>query len=239
MMKNHQSSQLFVSIAVGMVIFWGAQFARGDEAMRLTFVSNRGEKFENAKVVRVEPDGVSLLSSTGISKIPFEELPEELRKQFGMNSSQVSQYRSQSAAAIQAREDHLRKLSSQAQSASQGQAGSGKTSSQSGSSRTPTSGISGNSLEAQNALRVAKNYVSVMPFSQRKLIEQLEYDGFSHSAAAYAATQCGANWNLQAKLAAKNYLTIMGFSKVGLVNQLIYDGFTRTQAEYGVHAAGY
>ena len=187
----------------------------------------------------MEPDGVSLVSSTGISKIPFEELPEELRRQFGMNSSQASQYRSQTAAAIRAREDHLREMSRQAAVATPRQAGSGRMSSQSGSSGMRATGTSGNSLEAQNALRSAKNYLNVMPFSQAKLIEQLEYDGFSHSAATYAASKCGADWNLQAKLAAKNYLNIMAFSRVGLVNQLIHDGFSRSQAEYGVHAIGY
>ena len=80
-----------------------------------------------------------------------------------------------------------------------------------GSSGTQTSEISGNSLEAQNALRSANNYLNTMPFSYNGLIKQLEYEGYSHAAATYAASHCGADWNLQAKLAAKKYLSITIF----------------------------
>ncbi len=37
------------------------------------------------------------------------------------------------------------------------------------------------------ALRSAKQYLSVMPFSHDGLIEQLEYEGYSNSDATYAA----------------------------------------------------
>lgn len=94
-------------------------------------------------------------------------------------------------------------------------------------------------FENQNALQAARNYLSVMPFSRSKLIEQLEFDQFSRSAATYAADQCGADWQEQAKRAAQNYLSIMPFSRGQLVDQLVFDGFSRSQAEYGARAAGY
>ena len=236
-MKYKFLCQLLVVVTLGMGLFLGAYPARGDEGMRLTFVSRRGEEFENVKVLRVEPDGLSLLLPTGIVKIPFEELPEELQKQFGMKSDRASQYRSQKAAAVREREDRLREMSRRAEAAAQHQADSTKKSS--GSTGLQKSGQMTSPLEGQNALRAAKNYLQVMPFSQAKLIEQLKYDGFSQAAASYAASQCGADWNLQAKLAAKQYLTVMPFSRAGLISQLMYDGFTSSQAEYGVRAIGY
>lgn len=89
----------------------------------------------------------------------------------------------------------------------------------------------------RNALKAAKNYLSVMPFSYEGLIEQLEYEGYSHSEAVYGADNCGADWYEQAVKAAKNYLDIMPFSRSGLIEQLEYEGYTHDQAVYGVDKA--
>lgn len=89
----------------------------------------------------------------------------------------------------------------------------------------------------RNALKAAKNYLSVMPFSYEGLIEQLEYEGYSHSEAVYGADNCGADWYEQATKAAKNYLDIMAFSRSGLIEQLEYEGYTHDQAVYGVDKA--
>ena len=95
-------------------------------------------------------------------------------------------------------------------------------------------------LENQNALQAAQNYLAAMPFSQTKLIDQLvDLDGYSRSAASYAVSRCGADWDQQAKRSAENYLATMPFSREGLIEQLIFDGFTQSQAEYGSRAAGY
>lgn len=89
----------------------------------------------------------------------------------------------------------------------------------------------------RNALKAAKNYLSVMPFSYEGLIEQLEYEGYSHSEAVYGADNCGADWYEQAVKSAKNYLEIMAFSRSGLIEQLEYEGYTHDQAVYGVDKA--
>ena len=91
----------------------------------------------------------------------------------------------------------------------------------------------------KNALNSAKNYLSIMAFSYRGLIDQLDYDGYSTEEATYAVENCGADWNEQAAKKAKDYLDIMSFSRSGLIDQLKFDGFTAAQAEYGVKAAGY
>jgi hypothetical protein len=65
----------------------------------------------------------------------------------------------------------------------------------------------------------------------------LEYEGYSSSAARYAANNCGANWFHQAAKAARAYLQYTSFSKSGLREQLEYEGFTPAQAKFGVHQA--
>lgn len=91
----------------------------------------------------------------------------------------------------------------------------------------------------RNALGAAKDYLELMAFSYQGLVEQLEYEKYSHDEAVYAADNCGADWNEQAAKAAKGYLKIMSFSKDKLIEQLEYGGFTHEQAVYGVEANGY
>ena len=90
-----------------------------------------------------------------------------------------------------------------------------------------------------NAAAKAKQYLRTMPFSQKGLIGQLEYGGFTTEEAEYGVAQSGADWNEQAALKAKQYLKTMPFSRKELLDQLEYEGFTTQQAEYGVQAVGY
>ncbi len=97
----------------------------------------------------------------------------------------------------------------------------------------------GLTMGQKNALSSAKSYLSYSAFSYQGLINQLEYEQYSHEDAVYAADNCGADWNEQAALAAKSYLEYSSFSREGLINQLEYEGFTNEQAIYGVEANGY
>ena len=98
---------------------------------------------------------------------------------------------------------------------------------------------SGISLEYQNALSKAHDYLSFTSFSYSGLIDQLEYEEFSTEAATYAADNCGADWNEQAAKKAQSYLDFTSFSRQGLIDQLLYEGFTQEQAEYAASAVGY
>lgn len=94
------------------------------------------------------------------------------------------------------------------------------------------------SVSKQNALKSAKSYLSFSAFSREGLIEQLEYEKYSHDDAVYAVDNCGADWNQQALKSAKSYLSFSAFSYNGLKEQLEYEGFTSDQATYGVNNSG-
>lgn len=93
----------------------------------------------------------------------------------------------------------------------------------------------------QNAVKSAKNYLSLLSFSYSGLIKQLvDFDGYTEAEATYAADNCEADWNEQAVKAAENYLDLMSFSRDGLIEQLVqFDGFTEEQAEYAANQIGY
>ena len=81
-----------------------------------------------------------------------------------------------------------------------------------------------------DALSQAQSYLRFMAFSREGLIDQLEYEGFSHSDAVYAVDNCGADWYEQAAKKAESYLEIMSFSTSGLISQLEFEGFTHDEA---------
>ena len=91
----------------------------------------------------------------------------------------------------------------------------------------------------RNALKSADSYLKYTSFSYTGLIEQLEYEKYSHEDAVYAEDHCGADWNEQAVKKAKSYLEYSSFSRDGLIEQLEYEGFTHEQAVYGVEQNGF
>lgn len=90
----------------------------------------------------------------------------------------------------------------------------------------------------RNALNSAKSYLRFTSFSRKGLIEQLEYEQYSHDDAVYAVDRCGADWYEQAVKKGKSYLEFSAFSYSGLVGQLEYDGFTHEQAVHGADNSG-
>ena len=91
-----------------------------------------------------------------------------------------------------------------------------------------------------DALDDAIMYLNTMPFSRKGLISMLEFSGHTAEEAEYAADNCGADWNENAKLCAENYLQNSAYSKQGLIRQLESEseGYTHEQAVYGVEIAG-
>lgn len=97
----------------------------------------------------------------------------------------------------------------------------------------------------KNAVRSAKQYLSMAGFSRNGLIHQLSSDsgeGFDVSDATIAVDSMNIDWNQQAVRSAKQYLNMMGFSCKGLIKQLSSSAgekYTVDQATYGAkHADG-
>lgn len=90
----------------------------------------------------------------------------------------------------------------------------------------------------ENAIGSAEDYLNVLAFSRKGLIEQLEYEGFSAADATFAVDHLRTNWNEQAARSAEDYLDVMSFSCQGLIEQLEFEGFTRSEAAYGADKTG-
>jgi hypothetical protein len=53
------------------------------------FKTIKGKEYKNAKVSRIEPDGIVLITKSGISKVYFVELPKEVQQRFHYNAQKV------------------------------------------------------------------------------------------------------------------------------------------------------
>ena len=95
-----------------------------------------------------------------------------------------------------------------------------------------------------NAIRSAKQYLSISGFSRDGLIQQLSSDagdGYEIGDATFAVDSLNVDWNSQAVRSAKQYLSISGFSCDGLIEQLSSeagDKYTLSQASFGAQQAG-
>ncbi|NLH26756.1 MAG: hypothetical protein GX472_10355, partial [Methanomicrobiales archaeon] len=92
------------------------------------------------------------------------------------------------------------------------------------STPSPTLKQDSTTLGQRNAASKALSYLKYSSFSRDGLIDQLEFEGFSHQEAVYGVDQSGANWNEQAALKAKSYLKYSSFSRSGLIDQLEFEG---------------
>lgn len=90
----------------------------------------------------------------------------------------------------------------------------------------------------QKALDKANEYVDTLPLSHDGLIKQLEYDGYTTDVATYAADNCSANWNKEAKEMAEQYMDSTTYTYKDMVQQLEAEGFTKKQAKFGAKAVG-
>lgn len=95
-----------------------------------------------------------------------------------------------------------------------------------------------------NAVRSAKQYLSMQGFSRHGLIQQLSSDageGYEIADATVAVDSLNVDWNQQAVRSAKQYLSMQGFSCKGLIQQLASnagEGYSPAQASFGAKQAG-
>jgi thiol-disulfide isomerase/thioredoxin len=57
-----------------------------------------GKEYKNVRVSRVEPDGIVLISKSGISKVYFTELPKEVQERFRYDAAQAAAYSAEQVA---------------------------------------------------------------------------------------------------------------------------------------------
>src|SRR5260370_41507422 len=56
------------------------------------FKTIEGKEYKNVTVKRIEPDGIVLSSSSGISKVYFTELPKEVQERFHYDAEKGDEY---------------------------------------------------------------------------------------------------------------------------------------------------
>src|SRR5438034_5996877 len=61
-------------------------------ALAEDFKAIDGKEYKNVKVSRVEPDGIVLISKSGIAKVYFTELPTEVQERFHYDAEQAAAY---------------------------------------------------------------------------------------------------------------------------------------------------
>src|SRR5438874_9682809 len=78
-----------------------------------------GKEYKNVTVSRVEPDGIMLTSSSGISKVYFTELPKDVQERFHYDSVKSAAYSAGQNAGLEAlqkqQEEVMRKRAEQAE----------------------------------------------------------------------------------------------------------------------------
>jgi len=62
------------------------------------FKTTDGKEYKNVTVSRVEPDGIVLITSSGISKVYFTELPKEVQERFHYDPDKARNYAAEEAA---------------------------------------------------------------------------------------------------------------------------------------------
>src|SRR6266498_1265238 len=81
-------------------------------ALAEDFKTIDGKEYKNVKISRVEPDGIVLISKSGISKVYFTELPKEVQERFHYDAAQAAAYSAEQTAsqmALQTQQAELRR----------------------------------------------------------------------------------------------------------------------------------
>ena len=83
--------------ALGILVVLTVSLARADD-----FKTSNGNKYKNATVTRVEPDGITVKFSGGIVKIPFTDLSKELQNRYDYRAEAAQRFAAETAAQIKA-----------------------------------------------------------------------------------------------------------------------------------------
>ena len=80
------------TLALFLILCFGSLVLADD------FKTIEGKEYKNAKVSRVEPDGIVLISSSGVSKVYFTELPKEVQERFNYDAAKATAFSAEQTA---------------------------------------------------------------------------------------------------------------------------------------------
>jgi hypothetical protein len=67
-------------------------------ALSEDFHTVNGKEYKDATVTRVEPDGITVKTNSGVTKVYFTELPKDVQEQFHYDSAKAASYSAEQAA---------------------------------------------------------------------------------------------------------------------------------------------
>ncbi len=67
-------------------------------ALSEDFKTVNGKEYKDATITRVEPDGIVLKTTSGITKVYFTELPKDVQEHFHYDSGKAASYSAEQAA---------------------------------------------------------------------------------------------------------------------------------------------
>ncbi|HWB59531.1 MAG TPA: hypothetical protein VG733_08565, partial [Chthoniobacteraceae bacterium] len=74
-----------------LLFFAGAGFA--DD-----ITTTDGKTYKGVEITKTEPDGITIMSDSGVEKIPFTSLPKDLQAKYGYDPDKAAAYAAQDAA---------------------------------------------------------------------------------------------------------------------------------------------
>ena len=80
-------------------------------------VGGSGKEYKDATITRVEPDGIVVKTSSGVTKIYFTELPKEVQDEFHYDPTKAASYSAEQAAIYTAYRKHEEEAQRQQQAA--------------------------------------------------------------------------------------------------------------------------
>ena len=85
------------------ILALSASFALAED-----FKTIKGKEYKNARVSRIEPDGIVLVHKFGVTKVYFSELPKEVQKRFGYDTDKIEAEQAAARAAEEKRIEEQR-----------------------------------------------------------------------------------------------------------------------------------
>jgi hypothetical protein len=86
--ENREATKMKRSFLSILAVQAVVQVGRADD-----FKTTNGEEYKNAKISRVEPDGIVLKTKSGVTKVYFSELPKEVQERFHYDPAQSAQFK--------------------------------------------------------------------------------------------------------------------------------------------------